>query len=125
MDEPMLDEFPNLSVKAELDAINCKDVVKCIFNLTDTDMSVLKALSEKERYTAQFVANEIGKDRTTAYRSLEKLLSCGLCLKGRKGGQSRGFSNVYQGISEKEIYSLAERKFEACYQKIKKVLQSK
>jgi predicted transcriptional regulator len=120
----MLEDFPNLSVKAELDAIDCQDVVKCIFNLSDTDMHVLEVLSKKKKYTAQNIADIIKKDRTTVHRSLEKLLSCGLCIKERKGGQSRGFSNVYQGFSEREIYNLAEHKFEACYLKIKELFQS-
>jgi predicted transcriptional regulator len=121
----MLEEFPNLSVKSELDSINCDDIVKCIFNLTDTDMKVLKILSDGEIYTTKQISNEIRKDRTTAHRSLEKLVISGLCTKERKGGESRGFLNVYHGVSEEKIYSLTVRKFETCYRKIKNILHSK
>jgi predicted transcriptional regulator len=121
--EQMPKEFPPLSALADLEEIGCQDVVKCIFNLTETDIAVLNTLSEEEQITASEVASSLKKDRSTAHRSLEKLVACGLCYKERKGGKPRGFTNVYRRIPDNKMYIKAEESLDRCYAKIKGILQ--
>jgi predicted transcriptional regulator len=119
----MPDEFTPLSALADLEDMGCDDVVKCIFNLTQTDLAILNALSEKNEKSAGDVAEAVGKDRSTAHRSLEKLVSCGLCYKERKSGKPRGYINVYRRIPEGRIYKKADENLDKCYARIKAVLK--
>jgi len=119
----MLDEFPSLSARAGVNELGCYDVVRCIFNLTDTDIQVLKVLSEDRTETAASVGRMIEKDRSTAHRSLEKLVSCGLCIKERKGNKPRGFSNVYRRIGKRQLYSKTKDNLDHCYNKINRILE--
>ena len=120
----MLPDFPKMQVMSQMEDFTCLDVVKCIFNLNDTDMDVLKVLSDDDTMTPTQVGKAIRKDRSHAYRSLEKLLTIGLCFKERKSGRTRGYSNHYKRLPEKDIYKKAEESIDTCYTKIKQVLKS-
>ena len=119
----MPDEFTPLSALADLEDIGCDDVIKCIFNLTQTDLNILNTLSEKKDLSASDVASSVKKDRSTAHRSLEKLVSCGLCYKERKSGKPRGYINVYRRIPDGKIYKKADENLDKCYAKVKAVLR--
>ena len=69
------------------------------------------------------VAKLVNRDRSTAYRALEKLVACSLVIKERKGGKTRGFSNVYHRVSDRELYVKADENLDRCYGKIKRVLK--
>ncbi len=120
----MPEDFTPLAAMADMDKLGCQDVVRCIFNLTGTDLAVLDSLSENEDRTAQEVADTLKKDRSTAHRSLEKLVSCGLCYKERKAGNPRGFTNVYRRIPDKKLYKKAEENLDKCYARVKAVLRN-
>ena len=119
----MLDEFPALSTRADQGALTCHDLVKCIFNLNQTEVSILRSLPEDDPRTPNDMAEVMKKDRSTVYRGLEKLVSLGLAYKERKGGESRGFSNVYSRVPEKELFRKAEKSLDECYAKIKTILK--
>ena len=121
-DERMLEEYPTLSAKVEQGTLTCHDLVKCIFNLNRTEASVLRVLPEEDGRTAGDVAGDLKKDRSTVYRALEKLVSVGLAYKERRGGESRGFSNVYYRVPEKELFRKAEKSLDECYSRIKQIL---
>lgn len=119
----MLEEFPALSTRADQGTLTCHDLVKCIFNLNQTEVNILRSLPVDEPMTPHEMAEVMEKDRSTVYRGLEKLVSLGLAYKERKGGESRGFSNVYSRVPEKELFRKAEKSLDECYDKIKRILK--
>ena len=114
-----MDDFPALSARVKRGRFTCYDLVKCMFNLNETDIALLKVLKEKKPLTPGESAELVGKDRSTSYRSLEKLVSCGLAYKERKGGKSRGYSNVYRRLPVREMNQKAEQLLDECYAKTK------
>jgi len=118
----MLDEIAKLSTKIESNSFDCVDLVKCIFNLNDTDIKVLKSFSGNKGNTILGISKKLKKDRSTIHRSLEKLISCKICYKERKSGKTRGFIDYYYRIPLEEIYKKAEKNLDQCYTKIKKML---
>ncbi|MDO9536982.1 MAG: helix-turn-helix domain-containing protein [Thermoplasmata archaeon] len=118
----MLQKFSNLSKMSKKDDFDCIDVIGCIFNLTQTDISVIELLKTDYGATALEIATMIGKDRSTAHRSLEKLVACGLGQKGRKTNETRGYSYVYTRISDRDLYLKAKSNIDMCYKKIEKAL---
>jgi predicted transcriptional regulator len=119
----MIEKIPELSTKVESGNFKCADLVKCVFNLSITDMSILRLFSEKDGRTIKDITREIKKDRSTVHRSLEKLISCKLCYKERKGGENRGFVDYYYKIPNQEIYKKAEFYLDQCYIKIKGLIK--
>lgn len=72
--------------------------------------------------TIKQITQKINKDRSTVHRSLEKLISCNICYKERKSGDTRGFVDYYYRISDKDIFKKAEINLDKCYSSIKKML---
>lgn len=103
--------------------MECAEIIKCVYNLSDTDVKALDSLLDDEGIRASDVAEKIGKDRSTAHRSLEKLVACGMCSKERRAGHPRGFANYYQRIPNQELLKKTEQKLDACYRNVKKILK--
>ena len=105
------------------DKLECVNVIGCIFNLTQTDVSTFEALTTDKGTTALEVAKLIDKDRSTAHRSLEKLVSCGLSQKEKVSNKTRGYSYVYTRISDWNLYLKAKTNIDKCYEEIEGALQ--
>ena len=119
----MLDEIQKLSIKVDSEKINnCYSIIKCVFNLSNTDLEILQSFQEDNGLTIKELTNKIGKDRSTIQRSLEKLISCRLCYKERKSGKPRGFVYYYYRIPIKEILQHIDQNLDECYQKIKNII---
>ena len=118
----MLDDLPTVSTKIDQGTFTCDDLLKCVFNLSETEINILHALSETNPLTAHQVGKTIHKDRSSSYRGLEKMVSCGIAYRERRKGTPRGFTNVYFRIPQKELYKKAEQILDRCYTTIKKNL---
>lgn len=118
----MLENIVGISTKMDFDNINCYEIVKCIFNLNNTDLVVLQSFNKNDGFTINQLKNKIGKDRSIIYRSLEKLITCKLCYKERKSGEKRGFIDFYYRIPIKDIFKITEENLDKCYLKIKKLI---
>ena len=119
----MLKKMLQFSVKEKTDKFTCSELVQCVFNLSDTDLRVFVTASEKEGITVNQIGRLLKKDRSTVYRSLEKLIACNICYKERKSGPTRGFVDYYYTIAVKEVFKKAEQRLDTCYLKLKKIMQ--
>ena len=120
----MLQDFPAITFKIDDESFTCYDLVKCMFRLSETEINILKSFEEGEGLTAQEVGDRLKRDRATAYRSLEKLVSIGLIYKERRGREGRGYSNFYIKVARKDILRKAEKRLDKCYTAIKTALMN-
>ena len=101
----------------------CEDIIKCVFDLNDLDIQIYKKLRENKELRADILAKKIGKDRSTVYRSLQKLTCCGICIKKTKNIETGGYFHVYTNNNIK----ITKKKLEECidnwYNKMKKTLK--
>jgi predicted transcriptional regulator len=77
----------------------CEDVMECFFNLNDNDLKLYRYLLKKGPKKMNTLSKAIKKDKTTAYRSLQKLISCGLCYRETKTIPRGGHFHVYSAVS--------------------------
>lgn len=120
----MIEKFPTIALKIDEGSFTCYDLVKCMFHLSETEITILRAMEEQDALTAQQAAEIIKRDRATAYRAMEKLVSIGLAYKERRGREGRGFSNYYTMITKKEMLKKAEKNLDTCYDAIKTALMN-
>ena len=118
----MLENIIGLSTKLDFDDFDCYEIVKCIFNLNNTDVQILQSFGKNQGMTVNEFTKKIGKDRSIIYRSLEKLISCKICYKERRSGKKRGFVDCYYRIPMKDIFKMTEEHLDRCYMKIKKII---
>jgi predicted transcriptional regulator len=76
--------------------MSCKDVLQCIFDLNQHDIAILNILKENGELRVQKLANQLNKDRSTIYRSLQKLTSCGICNKKTHHLPKGGHYHTYE-----------------------------
>jgi predicted transcriptional regulator len=112
-----------ISTKLHQEQFSCTDLVRCIFNLSETDIKILQTFPDDAGVTSKHIAKTIGKDRSTVYRSLEKLIACKLCYKERLGKANRGFEDWYYLVPKQEILKEVEYNLDKCYSDVKKMLK--
>ncbi|MBU0498249.1 MAG: ArsR family transcriptional regulator [Candidatus Thermoplasmatota archaeon] len=76
--------------------MSCKDALQCIFNLNHHDLAVFNTLQELGEHKVQTLANHLKKDRSTIYRSLQKMTQCGICEKKTYTLPNGGYYHTYR-----------------------------
>lgn len=83
--------------------INCSNVLECTFDLNNADVKVYRKLKESDRSKVEDIAQKLNKDRSTVYRSLQKLVSCEICIKEKKTIEKGGYYHIYYCKDIKKI----------------------
>ena len=73
----------------------CKDIFQAVFELSSSDMEVYKTLRQQGTSRADVLAKRMEKERSTVYRSLQRLTSCGLCIKTTHSLETGGYFHTY------------------------------
>ena len=63
------------------------------------------------------LGEKIGKDRSTAYRCLKGLISCGICTKQRMTMERGGYFHVYFAVPPEEVKARLKECTEQWYRK--------
>lgn len=78
---------------------SCRDIVKCLFGLTDFELVIYKRLVKQGPQKADDIAPVLRRDRSTVYRGLQKLISSGLAFRDTKSIERGGYYHVYSAVS--------------------------
>lgn len=103
--------------------ICCDDLIQCIFDLNDLDIKVYNVLKKRDEIRANKLANLIGKERSTVYRSLQKLTCVGLCNKKTKTLKKGGYYHTYICNDSEKTKKQIEKCIENWYIKMKNTLE--
>ena len=104
--------------------MKCDEAIKCVFNLNKLDLRVYKKLQQLESARASDLAKLLDRERSTVYRSLQKLAKCGICIKITKTLDQGGYYHVYQSSSIDNIQKQAQECLDSWYSDVKKTLDS-
>lgn len=102
----------------------CDDVIKCVFDLNDLDIIIYKKLSKAGEVRADELGEELGKDRSTVYRSLQKLTCCGICIKQTKNIDKGGYYHTYKINNIKKTKERLEKCIDDWYKQMKQTLKN-
>jgi len=78
----------------------CHDLVQCAFSLAEFEVEVYYQLSQAGPLRADELATKMGKDRSTVYRALQKLMTCGMVYRETKSIERGGYLHVYKAIGK-------------------------
>jgi predicted transcriptional regulator len=101
---------------------NCKDLVQCAFSLNEFEVEVFNRLSDSGAKRADDLAELIGKDRSTVYRALQKLMTCGMCFRETKSIERGGYYHVYRAISRAELKHKLELCVDDWYERMRQIM---
>lgn len=89
---------------------NCTDIVQCAFSLNDFEVDVFRTASRQGPVRADELADSMGRDRSTVYRALQKLMSCGMVFRETKSLEKGGYYHIYGAVSR----DILKAKLEQC-----------
>ena len=100
-----------------------KDLFVYLYNLStlETDLILLLMLNSKNPMTLEQVSNQLNRDKSTVFRSLQKLVSLGIVTKETRTIKEGGYFHVYSAIDTKTFKTQTEKKvkeLEASFQRI-------
>ena len=76
--------------------LECEGLLECLYELNDLDRECFVLLSEAdERLTIDEIADRVDRERSTAYRSVQRLLDAGLVQKEQINYDQGGYYHVY------------------------------
>jgi predicted transcriptional regulator len=107
-----------------------KDLFIYIYDLTPLDMDVLIILvknnsgkTKKKPLTLENISKDANRDKTSVFRSLQKLVNLGICNKEAKTQKGGGLYHVYSAI-DMQIFKMETEKrvkeLEASFRRILK-----
>ena len=112
--------LPNISNKRDY-----KNLLHCIFSLNDFELSVYQKLLDLGEAKIDDISTELKRERTVVYRSLQKLVSCGLVYKDSKiPEQGGGFYHVYSAVELGEVKKNIEEKVDEWYNTMKSLIKN-
>jgi predicted transcriptional regulator len=100
----------------------CHDLVQCAFSLAEFEVEVYYQLSQSGPLRADELAAKMGQDRSTVYRSLQKLMTCGMVYRETKSIERGGYFHIYKAIGKELLRERLERCVNDWYSHMQEVL---
>lgn len=76
--------------------MKCRDLMTCLYDLTETDVRVFEVLAEQKRkMKIDTITTIIHRDRGTVFRSLKRLRNYGFVSRDQINYDSGGYYHVY------------------------------
>lgn len=83
--------------------LTCADVVQCAFDLGERDVRAYEALNNLGAARTEEVAKALGKDQSVVYRSLQRLVRCGIVSKEKTALPEGGYYFLYEAAPKAEV----------------------
>ena len=88
-----------------------KDLFIYIYDLSPLDLDLLLLLiKSKKPMSLEELAKQANRDKSTVFRSLQKLVSLGICVKETKTIKEGGYYHMYSAIDIKTFKMETEKK---------------
>lgn len=101
---------PSLNILTSVNA-SCKDLFTCMYDLSPSDVNMLSILlKQKKPKTLDELAQIVNRDRGTAFRILQKLVSLGFCTKETMTLKEGGYYHLYSVSSIDAIEKVTEHR---------------
>lgn len=100
----------------------CDDVAMCILGLKSLDMDAYKSLLAKGPMTAENLGELLCRERSTAYRSLQNLISCGLVYRETRTIDIGGYFYEYVAVDPTKVKEMIQENIDKWYEKVTKLV---
>jgi predicted transcriptional regulator len=99
--------------------MECEGLLECFHGLKDLDRTVFGVLVDADGpLTVDEVAERVDRERTTAYRSVQRLLDAGFVHKEQVNYDSGGYYHVFEPVPADEVADDMQRLLNDWYAKM-------
>ncbi|ADQ67437.1 transcriptional regulator [Halogeometricum borinquense DSM 11551] len=104
--------------------MECEGLLECIHGLKQLDKLVFRTLVESaEPLTVDEVADRVERERSTAYRAIQRLLQTGFVQKEQVNYDQGGYYHVYRPTDPDEVADDMQRMLNDWYAKMGTLIQ--
>lgn len=99
--------------------MQCEGLLECVHGLKDLDKEIFELLAERpEPMTVDDIAEEVERERSTAYRSIQRLVQSGFVQKEQVNYDQGGYYHVFYPTDPDEIADDMQRMLNDWYAKM-------
>ncbi len=99
--------------------LECETLLECLYDLNELDRECFDVLAEaSEPLTVDQLAETVDRERSTVYRSVQRLLQFGLVEKEQRNYDRGGYYHVYDITNPEETASEMQTKLNDWYAQI-------
>ena len=104
--------------------MQCEGLLECIHGLKGLDKEIFRVLTDRsEPLTVDEIAEEVDRERSTAYRSVQRLLQSGFVQKEQINYDQGGYYHVFRPTDPDEIADDMQRMLNDWYAKMGQLIQ--
>lgn len=103
-------------------SFRCEDMVKCVLGLKSLDIDTYKALLMHGPLTAEKLGEILNRERSTAYRSLQNLIACGIVYRETRSIDSGGYYYEYVAIDPQEMKQMVKKNVDEWYNQMNELI---
>lgn len=120
---PAIARHDNVNIQHLLsDQAGCSDVLKCAFSLGDPELDVYRALLSNGPMRSDELADFMGKGPSTIYRSLQRLVSCGMVLRESRNIPAGGSYFIYRAKDREQLREEVRGCMERMMERVERLL---
>jgi predicted transcriptional regulator len=99
--------------------MECEGLLECVHGLKELDKEIFRVLTEAaEPLTVDEIADAVDRERSTAYRSVQRLLQSGFVQKEQVNYEQGGYYHVFRPTDPDEIADDMQRLLNDWYAKM-------
>jgi predicted transcriptional regulator len=103
-------------------SLRCGGLLECFFSVNELDRKVCELLtSERHPCTVEQVADAVDRDRSTAYRSLRRLVEAGVVCR-RQIDYNGGYYHVFEPVDTEEVVDSLHRHLNDWYGEVERMI---
>lgn len=104
--------------------MECEGLLECFHGLRELDRDCFSVLAESdEALTIDEIADTVGRERSTAYRAVQRLLQAGFIQKEQVNYEQGGYHHVYTTAAADEVAEELQRLLNDWYAKMGTLIQ--
>ena len=116
--------MPDSMIEQLQQEMECEGLLECFHGLTQLDQDVFGVLVDAdEPLTVDELAATVNRERSTAYRAVQRLLQAGLIQKEQINYDQGGYYHVYESTDASAIADDMQRVLNDWYAKIGQLIQ--
>jgi predicted transcriptional regulator len=103
---------------------NCSDIAKCVLGLKTLDLETYRLLVQEGARTAEELGELLHRERSTAYRALQNLMSCGLVYRETKTIEGGGYFYIYKALDPCKLKDMVQDNINIWHEKMSALTQN-
>jgi predicted transcriptional regulator len=104
--------------------MQCEGLLECFHGLKQLDKDVFRVLVEvEEPQTVDEIAERVDRERSTAYRAVQRLIQAGFIQKEQVNYDQGGYYHVYRPTDPSQIADNMQRLLNDWYAKMGQLIQ--